>query len=392
MEQDALHLLQQLNAQIDAILISGDIAYRADPEEYSVAAEWLDSLANKVGCSQKNVFTVPGNHDVDRSIVGNDILVQSVRNNVLGAKLNERSERLFGVLHNSETGKALMRPLEAYNEFAARYECSTYLPKPFWIFDLEIEPGFFLRMYGLNSAIMSGPEDVEGKLFLGDIQTAFKEEEGVACLAMMHHPPEWLADKDTVDDALNNGARIQLVGHKHRNRCLLSQFGVRLMAGALHPDRRELDWEPGYNILSVRVESGDKTQELVIESHIRVLQQAPDQFVAKLDQSQSDVWVKRYPLKGKKTAESRTGEAQTGTKSTTEDNRPTMTQKSRELVFRFWNLKPSQRRYIASELALLAEGDLVLPEHERYRRAFMNARDEGKIGDLERAIYNAEES
>ena len=62
----------------------------------------------------------------------------------------------------------------------------------------------------------------------------------------------------------------------------------------------------------------------------------------------------------------------------------------RELVFRFWNLRPSQRRRIANDLGLLAAEDLSLPEFERYRRAFIKARDLGKIQEVSTAVTQAE--
>jgi hypothetical protein len=46
---------------------------------------------------------------------------------------------------------------------------------------------------------------------------------------------------------------------------------------------------------------------------------------------------------------------------------------TRDLLYRFWNLNSSQRRYIAKGLGLLEEGEMRLPEPERYGRALIRA-------------------
>ena len=49
------------------------------------------------------------------------------------------------------------------------------------------------------------------------------------------------------------------------------------------------------------------------------------------------------------------------------------------LVFRFWSLSSSQRREIALGLGLITDDDLRIPEHERYGRALLNAKDRGLL-------------
>ena len=46
---------------------------------------------------------------------------------------------------------------------------------------------------------------------------------------------------------------------------------------------------------------------------------------------------------------------------------------TRDLLYRFWNLSSSQRRDIAASLGLLKEGEMRLPEPERYGRALIRA-------------------
>ncbi|MDB5916492.1 MAG: metallophosphoesterase [Massilia sp.] len=46
---------------------------------------------------------------------------------------------------------------------------------------------------------------------------------------------------------------------------------------------------------------------------------------------------------------------------------------TRDLLYRFWNLSSSQRRDIATSLGLLKDGEMKLPEPERYGRALIRA-------------------
>jgi hypothetical protein len=62
-------------------------------------------------------------------------------------------------------------------------------------------------------------------------------------------------------------------------------------------------------------------------------------------------------------------------------------QRTRNLIFRFWNLASSQRRDIALALGLIGEEDLRLPEAERYGRALLRA---GERGLLDRVAEKVE--
>ena len=46
---------------------------------------------------------------------------------------------------------------------------------------------------------------------------------------------------------------------------------------------------------------------------------------------------------------------------------------TRDLLYRFWNLSSSQRRDIVTSLDLLKDGEMKLPEPERYGRALIRA-------------------
>src|SRR5260370_40250768 len=50
----------------DGIIVTGDVAYAGKLEQYKQAGQWLDELAEAIGCQKTSVHLVPGNHDIDR--------------------------------------------------------------------------------------------------------------------------------------------------------------------------------------------------------------------------------------------------------------------------------------------------------------------------------------
>jgi metallophosphoesterase superfamily enzyme len=108
---------------VDAILVGGDIAYHGLPQEYEAAFAWLRELADAAGCAVERIFVVPGNHDVDRSVMTRSPGVRNVQHAISRADPARRERELFEQFQNPETGRALFTPLAAYNEFAARFDC-----------------------------------------------------------------------------------------------------------------------------------------------------------------------------------------------------------------------------------------------------------------------------
>src|ERR1700693_1176664 len=76
--QDAHDRANELGP-VDAILVTGDIAFCVAPEEYTDALGWLIELAAACGCRLERIFVVPGNHDVDRNIIRSNASVRNVQ-------------------------------------------------------------------------------------------------------------------------------------------------------------------------------------------------------------------------------------------------------------------------------------------------------------------------
>ncbi len=52
-------------SSIDALIISGDIANKSTPEEYTAAKKFLDDLREEFPIQRQNIIMVPGNHDLN---------------------------------------------------------------------------------------------------------------------------------------------------------------------------------------------------------------------------------------------------------------------------------------------------------------------------------------
>ena len=67
--EDLRGLKERHDLSPDFILISGDIAYSGINEEYKLAESFFDALLELTGLSKERLLVVPGNHDIDRSLI-----------------------------------------------------------------------------------------------------------------------------------------------------------------------------------------------------------------------------------------------------------------------------------------------------------------------------------
>ena len=182
---------------VDAILISGDIAYAGKREEFEDAAQWLDDLCKAAGCGTEAVFMCPGNHDVDQSVIRDNPLIQDGHDAIRrGLSLFERDRALTQRLVQPAARALFYSPIAAYNEFAARYQSSFFADSNtfVWEHDFILNDGSTLRLRGLNTALLSGLADHERGLFLGERAWTLPLHSGVEYMIMAHHPISWLAD------------------------------------------------------------------------------------------------------------------------------------------------------------------------------------------------------
>jgi len=398
---------------VGAILVTGDIANRANPEEYKAAFEWLMELAEAGGCSrpQEQIFVVPGNHDIDRSIITKRPAVKNVQHAITAASDANRERVLLEQFSDETTGRSLFEPIAAYNDFAKFFGCQVYTPDQLcWQQDLPLEEGIVLRLHGLTSTLLSGAvqgngsqDDIKLSLYLSPLQTVLDPVEGVINLVMSHHPPDWLLDQDEVEDAVQGRAALHLFGHKHRQRVQhVNNRYMRFSAGAVNQDRHEPGWEPGYNLINLSVLEGEGNKmSLNIEAHILKWQTNPDRYVPKLDDDDENVFRHTIRIANRSTVRT-TGISAAETVQSLPlkvDVEPEVAvevvmsnQSTRNLVMRFWNLSSSQRREIALRLGLIKDADMKIPEPERYGRALLRAGEQGLLEQLGQEIEQREKN
>lgn len=247
-----------------------------------MANEWIKKICKITGCEEENVLTVPGNHDVDRKKINENL--KDVHKMFKGLrKRDDIDYKIQKYVTDSESAKTLLRPFINYQSFAQKYGS---IPKAdnilFWEKDFNLDNSV-LRIRGVNSAIVSNEDDDEhsSKLILGSLQSTLVRTKGVINIILCHHPPQWLYDGNDVHGDLKARAKIHLFGHKHvfdteviDNNCLV------LSAGAMQPSRSESGWEPRYNIIELSIPIVLKDPTLKINLFTRVWKRSKKRFDA----------------------------------------------------------------------------------------------------------------
>jgi hypothetical protein len=269
---DSVAQCERVGAVPDAVLVSGDVAFAGDHDEYAYALSWLEQLCRGCGTTLSAVFVIPGNHDVVRTIASRT-LIQTIHRDIKNASEVALDGILRGLLTDKETSRLLYEALGPYNIFAGQFFCDLLPPERTIAHrDLFLNDGSILRLSGFNSVFVSSTADKKGDLFIDPACTQLVHHRGVEHLVMCHHPYDWLRQGVALRDFLNDVARVHLFGHEHTNRIEVGRDWVRIAASAAHPDRTEPGWEPGYNLLELKVDGTGGDRRLEIGAHVRVWQ------------------------------------------------------------------------------------------------------------------------
>jgi hypothetical protein len=242
--------------RIDAIIVSGDIAFGGQAVEYQTAGAWLRSIAEQVNCPEGRILVTPGNHDVNRDQLPAESEVVGFHRTVQTAlTIEERDAMIAGCLRDPAKGPELFAPLHNYNAFAQEHGCAVTPEAPYWEKNFPLGDGSSLCVRGMSTTIISGPLDdaYPQNLVYGGAQKTFLRSPGVRRMLVGHHPPSWTSDNDSAAQVFSKRNLIQLYGHRHAQWIAKDENCVRIIAGAVHPDRREAGWEPRYNLVALTV-------------------------------------------------------------------------------------------------------------------------------------------
>jgi tetratricopeptide (TPR) repeat protein len=207
--------------RVDFVAFTGDAAFSAQPIEYERArAEFFGPVMDAVGLAPSRLFMVPGNHDLDRSIV------QEFLPPALQKPLTTEKE-VQHWLTDDKRRRRLLEPFDAYQKFVAEY---TGQSDPAFASVGKLDAGgASVGMLGLNSAWMcarqldrSNPKEFDDarSLLVGEpqIHDALEQIAGDDLqIVLIHHPFEWLAefDRNHVKETLKRRVQFILCGHQH---------------------------------------------------------------------------------------------------------------------------------------------------------------------------------
>ena len=224
----------------DLIFATGDIAQSGKTNEYAGATIFFDELLAAAGLERRDLFLIPGNHDVDRE--------QGIG---LARTLNsgEDADKYFNPAvakpHISQKLGAFCAWYDEYfkgiREFPRATTCG-----PVEVRDIR---GIRLGVLPLNIALFCQDDNDHNKLLLGRrcLQPAIdelKQQNIQLKLALIHHPLDWLCDieRANIKASLHSEMDLILRGHLHETDletvCSASGTVLNLAAGATYQTRK----------------------------------------------------------------------------------------------------------------------------------------------------------
>ena len=237
---------REAGESVDFILVTGDIAFSGNSQEYALAKRFFDAIQSATGVSRELIFCIPGNHDVDRR--RQEMCFRGSR-----VSLNDPGQvDLF--LEGGEDLDTLLLREESYRQFQDSYfanqdRLSTadglgYVAR----FDVR---DIAMAVVGLDSAWLSnGGEDDIGALILGDRQTISAAEiiqntdpPPNVVIGMVHHPLHLLKEFDrlAVQNRIEERFHFLHCGHLHASEArasgIVSSGCLTLVCGALFDGR-----------------------------------------------------------------------------------------------------------------------------------------------------------
>lgn len=266
-EQACQSLLESAKIAVDNgqrlafAVVTGDIAFSGQKSEYQEASAFLAELAAATGIQKSAFYFVPGNHDVDRTV--NELAYEG------GLSKITSQERVDHYLSEERIAPLLQRQSEFWSfvdSFTVGQKRQALPSGLGYIASISIA-ALNVCILGLNSAWLSGSENEDGKLVIGERQVinaiAASGNTGPHfTVAIAHHPLSWLSDWDeqTCGTRLLPAADLFLRGHLHSNTVSLTSSPqhpcIEIAAGSSHATRF---YGNAYNIVSIDLSAGSCT-------------------------------------------------------------------------------------------------------------------------------------
>lgn len=395
--EDVKHMRQEIGRPADAILISGDIAYAGAKAEYEYAYDWLNTvLCPAAGCKIEDVFVIPGNHDFDRQQAATH-LHKDARRKLRDYPAEQSDDILRNYLSDAFSSQLMFGPIENYNRFAAEFFCNlgAYDPKkpnskPFAVREWKLNDDSTLKIWGFNSVLISDENDARDSMFVDPAAAQIQRGgDDITHVVMCHHPYSWLKNGAAFRDRIEKVAKLHLFGHEHPRRV---EEGVRfttIRAGAVHPDRSEQGWDPGYNWISLSVCSNGSERHLDVEIWVRKWEGA--RFIAVPNDDRADPWPIRHKLPNwsppsPPPAPVASAEATAAMNAPADPAPLGSALTSRTVASKLFRLSEHVQRQVIVALSLDQDGDQALKDYEFVLAAVGRAREREQLAELDEKI------
>lgn len=224
----------------DLIFVTGDIAWSGKKDEYEQAERFFAQVMEVTEVPRERWFVVPGNHDVDRSLIGP--FEKPILDSLKSAGDVEK------LLENKPTLNLLASRLSEFYAFTFRFlgPARGWLPDKPWRVDSPEVNGVSVGVVQMNSTWAGGTDDddrdrlIVGQAQVRDALTAVDDTH--VRVALLHHPLVALRefDRESIDGLLasKTGTHFLLRGHLHKSKSLqtISPDGdyFEISAGALY--------------------------------------------------------------------------------------------------------------------------------------------------------------
>jgi len=269
-EKDLKYLMLINDISVEYILVCGDIAFSGKKEEYQKAKDWLYVVCEIVKCKSSSVLMVPGNHDVDRTIINKSFLQKIIHKNIKDQSNND-VDKTFADLTKNGHIDIIKVPQSNFNEFASIYACNVANNHLYWELKHAEFGEYQLIFRGCNTALLSDKDDdlLPDKMVMSKHQHYVKDDLKTIYITLCHHPVECMIDKENVENSFNKKVAIQLYGHNHQFHVEEKDKSLIIHAGAVKPDTNQDGYNPCYNIIDVDIEENEGTTSLFVRIWIR---------------------------------------------------------------------------------------------------------------------------
>jgi predicted phosphodiesterase len=238
--KSVLWFREQQGRRPDLLFATGDIAYAGREDEYEAASRFFDDLLLAAGLERKQLFVVPGNHDVDRKM-GTGL----ARTLETSTQADEYFNPAVPKVHITQKQHAFIK---WYNQYFDRIRTfpidSTCGPV-----ELAEVGGCKIGVLPLNSALFCQDDYDHAKLWIGRrcLRLALERVQSLGAdlnIALVHHPLDWLNDLERANIKAELQSRLDFIlrGHLHETD-VESVIGIggealHLAAGASYQTRR----------------------------------------------------------------------------------------------------------------------------------------------------------